>query len=181
MGYFGGKEVMEGIKRITKYFLDEYDLRGEDFDGTPERVSRMWDTFFNEDTSCNMVSFPTSKDAGIICIRDYHFWSFCPHHLLPVKYVAKIGYIPSRRAFGLSKLGRAAMCVAKKLPLQEDIARLIAEQLISIKPKGIAVVVNGEHLCMQMRGIKDPCVNAVSDYYSGIFKKAEYQQRFLAL
>lgn len=172
---------MEGIKRITKYFLDEYGLRGEDFNGTPERVSRMWDTFFNEDASCNMVSFPTSKDAGIICIKDYHFWSFCPHHLLPVKYVAKIGYIPSSRAFGLSKLGRAAMCVAKRLPLQEDIARLIAEQLMSIKPKGVAVVVNGEHLCMQMRGIKDPCVNAVSDYYSGVFKKFEYQQRFLVL
>ena len=172
---------MDHVKELTELFLKKFNLKGEDFDGTPDRVSRMWNTFFNEDTSCNMVSFPTSKDAGIICIKDYHFWSFCPHHLLPVKYVAKIGYIPSTRAFGLSKLGRAAMCVAKRLPLQEDIARLIAGQLVSIKPKGVAVVVNGEHLCMQMRGIKDPCVNAVSDYYSGVFKHPEYQQRFLAL
>lgn len=171
-------EIVLGLRK----FLTDYGYTREDFRETPERVAKMWFGFLNGSSACQMKHFPTVSSGGIICIKDFTMWSFCPHHLLPVRYEMKIGYIPNDRALGLSKLGRAARCLATMMPLQEDVARLTADSIReACSPLGIGIIVQGQHLCMQMRGIEDPCVCAASDHYEGKMLEESYQRRFISL
>ena len=155
---------------LTELGLEVMGLKGPNFDGTPDRVSRMLEDFFSQPSSCNMTAFPPRSKTRIITMDNFTVWSFCPHHCLPVKYTLKVGYWIGKEALGLSKLGRAAQCVMQTLPLQEDVPELIAEQIEkAVKPKGVALHVRGDHLCMQMRGLADSCVNAAGTYFTGIF------------
>lgn len=170
------------LVNALREFLNDYSYTREDFRETPERVARMWQTFVNQPQICEMKHFPTVSDGGIICVKDFHAWSFCPHHLLPVQYTLKIGYVPHERALGLSKLGRTVQCIMSHLPLQEDVGKLVATRINAVvEPKGIGVIVHGEHLCMRMRGLTDPCVEAVSDHFEGVMRQPDYQQRFFQM
>ncbi len=155
--------MQQAIKRI----LNHYHLKGPNFDDTPARVERMFDTFFHIEEP-KLSIFPSSSNE-MIMIKDHISWGFCPHHLLPVKYTFRIGYIPNGLVLGLSKLPRVADYCVSFMPLQEDLPVMITDILLEkLKPQGIGVNVEGEHLCMRMRGVKSSCVSAVTTKLTGI-------------
>lgn len=169
-------------EQIIRDLLNYYALTGENFDDTPNRVIRTFDSLIHQEFP-KLTTFPLKEKPGIILIKDYVTWSFCPHHLLPVKYTFKIGYIPDKRVLGLSKLPRLADWAMRFLPLQEDIPAIILNPLeATLKPKGAGVIVKGEHLCMQMRGVKSECVSAVSSGMRGAFlDEGPAREEFLLL
>jgi len=161
-------------EKAVDSLLNFYSLRGPNFEDTPQRVTR----FYKELLSTKMPelrAFPLRGRPGMILINNYISWSLCPHHLLPVKYTFKIGYIPSKKVLGLSKPARIADYVCSKLFLQEEMAgeivRIIEEALDTTK--GCGCIIHGEHLCMQMRGIRSACVSATSSFMSGVFLISE--------
>jgi GTP cyclohydrolase I len=146
-----------------------FPLQDENFQETPARVSRMWHTFINHPKP-KLTTFPLKGKGGMILLKNHKSWGFCPHHLLPVKYTFRIGYIPNKKVLGLSKLARIADHALTTLPLQEELAWTIVNQIIqSVNPKGAGCIVHGEHLCTRMRGVKSPCAEAVSDIMWGVF------------
>jgi GTP cyclohydrolase I len=155
--------MQQAIKRILRI----HKLNNPNFDGTPERVERMWKEFFAVQEP-NLTVFPTACNEMLI-IKNHIVWGFCPHHLLPVKYTFRIGYVPRGVVLGLSKLPELANYYITFLPLQEDLPRLICDALEeTLKPQGIGCSVDGMHLCMVMRGIKSPCVEATVTKLKGI-------------
>jgi len=171
-----------GVRFATEAFLRTYNLKGSNFEETPDRVSNMWKTFFTP-IKYTLTTFPLKKKGGMILIKNHECWSFCPHHLLPVKYLVKVGYVPEKLVLGLSKLARIADIMMQKMPLQEDLAEMIASRIIeSIEPKGVGVVVTGEHMCMKMRGVESSHVNAVSTFMWGVFlDDVKARDEFLSL
>jgi GTP cyclohydrolase I len=144
-------------------------LEGPNYEDTPARVAKMWGDNLRIELP-KMTSFPLRGKPSMILIKDHLAYGQCPHHLLPVKYTFRIGYIPNKRVLGLSKLARIADYYASKLYLQEEIPYLICEAIEeAIDPKGSACLIQGEHLCMHMRGVESEGSSAVSSYLSGIF------------
>lgn len=147
------------------------ELNGPNFIDTPKRVARAWKDFLNQPKP-TLTTFPleASTLGGMIVLKNHETWGFCPHHLLPVKYTFKIGYIPEQTVLGLSKLARIAEYVIRDLPIQEDVAsRIVLTLKDAVEPKGIGVIIRGEHLCMKIRGVESPCAEAISTVMWGIF------------
>ncbi|MCD6453535.1 MAG: GTP cyclohydrolase I FolE [Dehalococcoidales bacterium] len=155
---------------------------------TPRRVAEMYTELFmglgkdpKEELS---VSFEEGHREMVI-LRDIPFYSMCEHHLLPFYGVAHIGYIPNAggRVIGASKLARVVEIVAKRPQIQERLTTQIADAIVSgINPDGVAVVVQAEHLCMIMRGIKKPGSAIVTSALRGIFRsRTETRNEFLTL
>jgi len=119
----------------------------------------------------------------MIVHRDIILWGFCPHHLLSVEYNFKIGYIPEKHPLGASKPARIAQRVLAKMPLQEEIPQMVINEISKyIELKGGGCIVVGEHLCMQMRGIRQPCSDMVTDYLTGCFlRDVETRAEFMSL
>ena len=121
----------------------------------------------------------------MIILKDIPFYSMCEHHLLPFYGLAHIGYIPNAdgRVVGISKLARVVEIVAKRPQLQERMTTQIADAIVdALKPEGVAVVVQAEHLCMIMRGIKKPGSNVVTSAIRGLFqRKAASRAEFFSL
>lgn len=146
-----------------------FDESAPNFADTPKRVARLWKNFLTPPIY-NMTDFPIRQKGGMIIVKNHECWSFCPHHLLPVRYVCKMAYIPEDKVLGLSKLAWIADDCMRFLPLQEELPSLIGKAIDeAIHPKGVGVVVHGEHLCMRMRGVESSHAEAVSTFMSGIF------------
>ena len=110
----------------------------------------------------------------MVILRDIPFYSMCEHHFLPFFGVAHIGYIPNDegRIIGISKLARVVEIIAKRPQVQERMTTEIAEAIVDgIKPAGVAVVVQAEHLCMIMRGIRKPGSNVITSAIRGAFRR----------
>ena len=153
---------------------------------TPKRVAEMYAEVLGglwEDPSTQLdVGFDEQHEEMVI-LRDIPFYSLCEHHLLPFSGVAHVAYIPRGRVVGISKLARVVDILARRLQVQErltsQIADLIEERL---KPRGVAVVVKAEHLCMTMRGIKKPGSMVVTSATRGGFRARQAtRMEFLAL
>jgi GTP cyclohydrolase I len=173
----------EGVVVATQQLLKCLDLHGPDFDGTPKRIARMWWKFIKP-KGVDMTTFELKGKGGMIFIKNHECWSFCPHHLLPVRYVIKVGYLPeNRQVLGLSKLARVCDSLMHKMPLQEDLAGMIARPIIKVlNPKGVGVIIEGEHLCMRMRGVESSCATAVSTFFWGeILTDESTRKEFMAL
>jgi len=121
----------------------------------------------------------------MVVLRDIPFYSMCEHHLLPFYGVAHIGYIPNHegRIIGISKLARVVEIISKRPQLQERMTTEIADAIMdAIKPEGVAVVIQAEHLCMIMRGIKKPGSNVITSAIRGIFsRKAASRAEFFSI
>jgi len=156
--------------------------------GTPERVAEMYAELFGglgQDPGEELrVGFELGHREMVI-LRDIPFYSMCEHHLLPFYGVAHVGYIPSDegRIVGISKLARVVEIIAKRPQIQEKMTTEIADVIMdAIKPDGVAVVIQAEHLCMIMRGIKKPGSNVITSALRGIFKrKAASRAEFFSL
>lgn len=171
---------LELVEKMVRTFLDVYDLEGANFFETPQRVAKMWDEFLNYPKP-TLKAFPT-ENQEMVLLKNHVSWGFCPHHLLPIRYTFKIGYIPRDKAIGLSKMPELANWCLSKLPLQEDLPVMIVEELNKVlNPLGCGCQVKGYHLCCVMRGVKSESIEFISTALKGVmlFSSAS-QQEFLS-
>jgi GTP cyclohydrolase I len=141
---------------------------------TPRRVARMYQELFaglQRDPARHLkVTFPEAYDE-IVLVRDIPFHSTCEHHLLPFGGVAHVAYLPNGRVTGLSKLARVVEEVARRPQVQERMTQAIADMIESeLRSRGVAVVLEAEHSCMSIRGIRKPGSRTVTSAIRGIFK-----------
>jgi GTP cyclohydrolase I len=154
------------------------DPKRRDIKDTPKRVAEMYEEILggvNLDPEKELeVVFEKDHDE-IILLKGIPLYSVCEHHLLPFIGRAHVAYIPKdNRVTGLSKLARVVDIFAKRLQVQERLTTDIAEVIMKkLKPKGVLVVIEAEHLCMSMRGVKKPGVLTITSAVRGIFRKNE--------
>lgn len=166
--------IAEGVRLILKGIGE--DVKREGLLGTPERVADMYEEIFSGiDTDPSEVLGPVFDENHdeIILVKDIPFYSVCEHHLVPFIGKAHIAYIPNKagRIVGLSKLTRVLEIVAKRPQIQERLTSIIADAIMKkLKPRGAIVIVEAEHLCMSMRGVKKPNTLTVTSAVRGLFK-----------
>jgi GTP cyclohydrolase I len=174
------KNTRVDIERISKAVREILSAVGEDVEregvkGTPARVAEMYDELLagmNEDPKQHLKSVFRETYDEIVLLRDVPFYSICEHHLMPFIGSAHVAYLPSGLVLGVSKLARVVDCFARRLQVQERLTDQIADFLMdSLKPKGVAVVLEASHSCMTIRGIKKPGSVMVTSSLRGIFKK----------
>ena len=119
----------------------------------------------------------------MVIVRDIEFFSLCEHHLIPFFGKAHVGYIPNGKVIGLSKIPRIIDMFSRRLQVQERLTHQIADALNSVlNPKGVSVVMEGRHMCMQMRGVEKQNSYTSTSAMSGQFKKsAETRSEFLSI
>lgn len=143
---------------------------------TPGRVAKMYEEIFsgmNEDPKEHVKKVFGEDHEELVLVKDIPFYSMCEHHLVPFYGVAHVAYIPQGgRVTGLSKLARTVDSVAKKPQLQERITSTVADILTEVlEPHGVMVVVEAEHMCMTMRGVKKPGAKTITSAVRGTFAK----------
>jgi len=151
------------------------DPKREGLVGTPRRIAEMYAEVFGgiyEDPGEELrIGFEEGHQEMVI-LKDIPFYSMCEHHFLPFHGLAHVGYIPNGRVVGASKIGRVVEILARRPQLQERLTTQIANTIVSVlEPKGVAVIIQAEHLCMTMRGVKKPGSNIVTSAMRGLFQK----------
>jgi len=148
----------------------------EGLKNTPKRVARMFEEIFSglkEDPTKHLeVQFAEDKHEEMVLVKDIPLYSMCEHHLMPFYGKAHVAYIPKKsgKITGLSKLVRAVECFAKRPQLQERLTSQIADAIMDIlDPRGVLVVLEAEHMCMTMRGVKKPGSMTLTSAVRGIF------------
>ena len=166
------------IKRAIRGILEAIgeDPNRSDLKKTPERVADMYEEIFSgisKDPSKELEVLLGEKHDEIVLLKAIPLYSVCEHHLLPFIGRAHIAYLPkNNRVTGLSKLARVVEILSKRLQVQERLTTEIADILMKkLKPLGVFVVIEAEHLCMSMRGIKKPGILTVTSAVRGIFKE----------
>ena len=155
--------------------------------GTPDRVGRMFLEIFRglEDQQEPAVTvFPNSERYGnMVIVKDIDFFSVCSHHMIPFFGRAHVGYLPNGKVIGLSKIPRIVDMFSRRLQLQERLTSQVANTIQDIlDPIGVAVVMEGRHLCMQMRGVEKQNSYASTSAMLGQFRKsAETRAEFLSI
>lgn len=164
------------------------DTQREGLVGTPQRIAEMYCELFKGmevDATAELAVGFEEGHREMVILRNIPFYSVCEHHLLPFYGVAHVGYIPNKdgRVVGISKLARVVDTYAKRLQLQERMTTQIADTILeALKPDGVAVVIEAEHLCMTMRGIEKPGSNVVTSATRGTFRsRAATRAEFLSL
>ena len=166
------KKIQEGIKLILEGIGENPDREG--LLDTPDRIARMYEEIFGGLTQT--AEEPLSKtfhvkDNAMVLEKDITFYSTCEHHLLPFYGKVHIGYIPDGKVVGLSKLARTVEVFARRLQLQEQLTGQIADALMEhMQAKGAIVMIEAEHMCMTMRGIKKPGSQTVTLARRGVFE-----------
>ncbi|MFC1937328.1 GTP cyclohydrolase I FolE [Chloroflexota bacterium] len=155
---------------------------------TPKRVAEMYVELFAGLDMDPKEELNVSYELGhreMVIVKDIPFYSMCEHHLLPFYGVAHVGYVPDAegRVVGISKLARVVEVVARRPQIQERMTSQIADAIYDrLKPDGVAVVVQGEHMCMIMRGIKKPGSSITTSAIRGLFsRKAATRAEFFSL
>ncbi len=155
---------------------------------TPKRIAEMYAELFTGLGKNPEEELTVGFEEGhreMVIVRDIPFYSMCEHHLLPFYGVAHVGYIPNvdGRVVGLSKLARVVEIVASRPQLQERMTTEIADAIVKgLKPDGVGVIIQAEHLCMIMRGIKKPGSAIITSALRGTFrKKTETRAEFFSL
>jgi len=156
--------------------------------GTPQRIAEMYAELFSGLDMDAKADLAVGFEVGhreMVILRDIPFYSMCEHHLLPFHGVAHVGYVPNKegRVVGVSKLARVVDVFARRPQLQERMTTQIADAILeALQPDGVAVVIQAEHLCMTMRGIKKPGANVITSATRGLFRsRAATRAEFLTL
>jgi len=166
------------IKRAIRMILEGIgeDADRDDLKKTPERVADMYAEIFSgisKDPARELEVLLAEKHDEMVLLKNIPLQSICEHHLLPFTGKAHIAYIPrNNKVTGLSKLARVVEILSKRLQVQERLTTEIAEILMKkLKPMGVMVIIEAEHLCMSMRGVKKSGVLTVTSAVRGVFKE----------
>ena len=176
-------EIEAAVHQLLQAFGE--DACREGLERTPERVARMYDELLagyrvDPYKLINEALFDVDYEDMVI-VRDIEFYSLCEHHLLPFIGRAHVAYLPNGKVIGLSKIPRVVDLFARRLQVQERMTRQIADFLeAAIHPHGVAVVVEGLHLCSKIRGVKKANARMVTSAMCGSFKENDItRQEFL--
>ena len=171
-------EINKNIEELTKKLLEEIgeDSNREGLLKTPYRVAKSWSFLTNGykadlDKLVNKAIFTEDCD-DMVLIKDIDFFSLCEHHMLPFFGKAHVAYIPDGKIIGLSKIPRIVEMFGRRLQVQERMTHQIGETINEVlSPKGVAVVLEGEHMCMQMRGVEKQNSYATTSAMIGQFRQ----------
>ena len=177
-------EIEAAVNQLLNAFGE--DINREGLERTPERVARMYDELLagyrvDPYALINEAIFEVDYDDMVI-VRDIEFYSMCEHHLLPFLGKAHVAYIPKGKVIGLSKIPRIVDLFARRLQVQERMTAQISEFLeAAIKPLGVAVVVEGLHLCSKIRGVKKADARMITSCMTGAFRNSPItRQEFMS-
>lgn len=167
------EKIMEGVKLILEGIGE--DTTREGLIETPDRIARMYEEIFSgiNKTAEEHLSKTFKVDRNdLVLEKDITFFSMCEHHLVPFYGKAHIAYIPNGRVAGLSKLARTLETYAKKPQLQEQLTSEVADAIMEyLNAQGVMVVIEGEHMCMTMRGVRKPGTKTITTTYRGVFEE----------
>lgn len=172
----------EKIKQAVRLLLEGIgeDPSREGLVETPDRIARMYEEIYGgliEDAGVHLSKTFSVEHSEMVVEKDIRFYSTCEHHLLPFYGKAHIAYIPNGRVVGLSKLARTVEVYARRPQIQEQLTGQIADALEKyLEPKGVMVLIEAEHMCMTMRGIKKPGSKTVTVAKRGAFAEDETLQ-----
>lgn len=179
-------EAEAAVRTLIAYIGDESGREG--LIDTPARVIRAYDELFAGYNECPTdVLNRTFEDVGgyedIVIVRDIPFTSYCEHHMLPFTGKAHLGYYPAKGVVGLSKLARVVNIFSRRLQTQENLtASIVGAIEETLKPRGTAAIIEAEHQCMVMRGVRTPGTSTITSQFTGIFRdNKEAQNHFLTL
>lgn len=163
------------------------DPNREGLAGTPARIADMYAEVFaglKRDPKEHLeVAFEEEEHEEMVVLKDIPFYSMCEHHFLPFHGLAHVGYIPWRRLVGISKLARVVETLARRPQLQERLTGQVADTIMeALEAQGVGVVIEAEHLCMTMRGVRKPGSLLVTSANRGIFRtKAATRAEFFSI
>lgn len=179
-------EAEAAVRTLIEWAGDDPDREG--LRGTPDRVVRSYEEFFagygRDPVALLAKTFEETGDYDeMIVLRDIRLESYCEHHIVPILGKVHIGYLPSGRVVGISKLARLVDVFAKRMQIQEALTAQIADTLHEVlKPRGVSVVIEAAHQCMTTRGIRKPGVSMVSSRMLGAFRDdASTRREFLSM
>jgi len=158
-----------GLEKTPKRAANAFEFLTSGYDKSLEKV-------------VNGALYPANTD-GMVIMKDIECYSLCEHHLLPFVGKVHVGYVPDKHIIGLSKIPRIIDMFARRLQMQERLGQQICDALDEVlKPKGIGVVIEADHMCMMMRGVEKQHSKAVTSQVRGLFKKdARTREEFLRL
>ena len=178
------EKIRQGVRLLLEGIGE--DLTREGLLETPDRIAKMCQQIYGglyEDAGEHLSKQFQAVNNNLVLEKDIPFYSVCEHHLLPFFGKAHVAYIPDGRVAGLSKLARTVEVFARRPQIQENMTAQIADALEEhLKPKGVMVMLEAEHLCMSMRGVEKPGTQTVTTIVRGVFAE-DYalQQTFLQM
>ncbi|MDL2289877.1 GTP cyclohydrolase I FolE [Paludibacteraceae bacterium OttesenSCG-928-F17] len=182
---------LEKTNELAKHYQEILKILGENPDRegllkTPERVAKAMQFLvqgYEQDPEAILRSAMFTEDyRQMVIVKDIDFYSMCEHHMLPFFGKAHVGYIPNKKITGLSKIARIVEVYARRLQVQERMTTQIKECIQNtLNPMGVMVIIEAQHLCMQMRGVqKQHSITTTSDF-TGIFEQAKTREEFTNL
>ncbi|MEP3264362.1 MAG: GTP cyclohydrolase I FolE [Hyphomicrobiales bacterium] len=164
------------------------DITREGLEDTPKRVAKAYGEFFKgyDENPADVLKTTFDEVGGygdIVLVRDIPFYSHCEHHMVPFIGKAHVAYYPTSGVVGLSKLARVVDTFSRRLQTQENLTIQIANAIDdALTPRGVAVLMEAEHMCMSLRGVQKAGASTVTTQFTGVFQEeAEEQVRFMQL
>ena len=172
----------ERVQKLVRELIIEIgeDPTREGLRETPRRIADMYSEIFGGYDSNSELSVQFSEDSDTVVAKGIQFYSMCEHHMLPFFGKVHIAYSPNGRVFGISKMVRLVEKYSKRLQIQERMTRSIANEMQAQGVKGVAVLVEAEHLCMKMRGVRNDARMATS-VFRGIYESREEKEAIVAM
>ena len=179
-------EVEAAVRTLIAWTGDDPNREG--LLDTPARVADAFEEYFSgyRQDPVDVLSRTFEETGGyddLVMLRDIRVESHCEHHLAPFLGVAHVAYLPKGRILGISKIARVVEIFAKRLQTQETLTAQIADAIESaLRPRGVAVLIEAEHQCMSMRGVRQPGVKTITTRFTGALETdASYRDRFLQM
>ncbi len=180
------EEAEAAVRTLIEWIGDDPDREG--LIDTPRRMAKSWEDLFRGygQSAADELGTVFEEVGGygdVVLVRDIPFFSHCEHHIVPIQGKAHIAYYPRDGVVGLSKLARVVDIFARRLQTQENMtAEIVAAIEESLSPRGLAVLVEAEHMCMSMRGVQKQGVSTITTGFTGLFKAdATEQVRFMTM
>lgn len=180
------QEAEEAVRVLLRWAGD--DPAREGLLDTPQRVAKAYrELFSGYELSAEEVLGRTFEEVSgyddMVLVRDIPFFSHCEHHMLPIKGKATVAYLPQGRVLGLSKIARVVEIFGRRLQTQENLTAQIAQSIEqTLQPRGVAVLIEAEHMCMEMRGVQKIGSHTLTTTFTGEFKaNAGEQARFFTM
>ncbi|MBY0255212.1 MAG: GTP cyclohydrolase I FolE, partial [Methylobacterium organophilum] len=176
------EQAEEAVRTLLLWAGDDPSREG--LQDTPRRVAKAYKEFYKgyEEDAAEILDRVFEEVEGyrdMVLVRDIPFYSHCEHHMVPFVGKAHIGYYPAKGVVGLSKLARVVDVYARRLQTQETMTAQIADVIDRVlAPRGVAVLIEAEHMCMSMRGVQKQGSSTMTTRYTGLFNEPSEQVRF---